>query len=149
MRKWCGPARPGLTGHAGKITTSYSDGLFSRSSQATIFPIPPTACHNLLLLWSQEQRTRSVERQAEMRRCGVGPARPSGKARQPLGCVLLTTGWLTSAFQPKKTYLVPLPPSCCSPGRRFAGDSVCLCQPEPGSSCSQGVRSSFPNRGTR
>ena len=79
MRKWCGPARPGLTGHAGKITPSYSDGLFSRSSQATIFPIPPTACHNLLLLWSQERRTRSVQRQAEMRRCGVGPARPSGK----------------------------------------------------------------------
>lgn len=146
MRKWCGPARPGLTGHAGKITPSNSDGLFS-TYPATISPIPPTTCHNLLLLWSQERRTRSVQRQAEMTRRGVRPACPSGEDTPAKGYVLLTTSWLTSAFRPKKTYPVLLPPSRCSPGWRSTGDSGCPCQPEPGSSCSQGVRSSFPTEG--
>jgi len=147
MRKWCGPARPGLTGHVGKITPRYSDGLFS-TYRASIFPIPPTTCHNLLLLWSQEWRTCSVQRQAEVTRRGVGPARPSRKKMPAKGCMLLTTSWLTSAFQPKKTHLVPLPSFRCSPAWRFTGDSECLCQPEPASSCSQGVRPSFPNLGT-
>lgn len=104
MRKWCGPARPGLTGHTGKITPSYSDGLFS-TYQATIFPIPPTTCHNLLFLWSQERRTRSVKGRAEMTRRGAGPAHPSGKDTPAKGCVLLTTGWLTSAFQSPKKHI--------------------------------------------
>lgn len=145
MRKRCGPARPGLTGHTGKIIPSYSDGLFS-TYQATIFPIPPTTCHSLLHLWSQERRTRSVQRQAEMMRRRVRPVCPSRKDTPAKGCMLLTTSWLTSAFQPKKTYLVPLPPSWCSPGWRFTGDSGCPCRPEPGSS-SQGFRSSFPTKG--
>lgn len=77
----------------------------------------------------------------------MGPACPSGKDPPAKGRVLLTTSQLIFAFQPKKPYLVPLPPSWCSPGWRFTGDPGCLCQPEPGSSCSQGVRSSFPTKG--
>lgn len=114
MRKWCGPARPGLTGHTGKIIPSYSDGLLS-TYQATIFPIPPTTCHNLLLSWSQEQRTHLVQRQAEIMRHVVRLAHPSRKGIPAKGCAQLTSSWLTSAFQLKKTYLMPLPPSYCSP----------------------------------
>lgn len=129
-------ARPGLTGHAGNITPSYSDVLFS-TYQAAISPIPPTSCHNPLVLWSQEWMTRSLQWQAEVMR--------SGKDTPAERCMLPATSCPIPASQPQNTYLLPLPPSWCSPGWRFTWHSGCLWWSEPGSSCSRGVGSSFPS----
>lgn len=84
MRKRCGPASPGRSGHAGRITPSYRDGLLS-TWHAPVPPVPPTTCHNLLILRGQEQQTGSVTRPPEVMRGGLRAAQPACEL-QPLRC---------------------------------------------------------------